>query len=160
MSVVLEKPEITSRASVADVPFALRPSIPVEVPREPLYRPIPETTTVTAPATVPTRVRKQSGTRVGQWIVAKVTLFGVFFALTFVASTLCGQFLLERSRTQSLDAMNRARYAQRAEKSIMQRLDTLNSAASIEQWALTHGFRPSDGLGETSKVQDSGPITR
>jgi hypothetical protein len=85
--------------------------------------------------------------------VTKSVLFGVMFGVTYVASTLSGQYLVEKSRTQGIEALGRSRAAIQSEKAIQRRLDGLRTAAAIEDWALSHGFRPADGLGQTSKVQ-------
>ena len=62
--------------------------------------------------------------------------------------------MVEQSRDQSINALARSKAAIQNERAIQRRLDVLRSATSIEEWALSHGFRPADGLGETSKVTD------
>jgi len=145
MSVVLDRPVTRQQTTVVDTPLVLRPRIPVE----PVRRPI-----VDIPVQAPTRVKKKSGTKVGRLVAAKCLMFGVVFGVTYVASTLSGQYLVEASRTQGIDALGRSKAAIQSEKAIQRRLDVLRSATAIEDWALSHGFRPADGLGQTSKVQD------
>ncbi len=153
MSVVIDRPVVKDRVPVQDVPVVLSPRTPVEPARRrevdvPVFTPSPS------------RVRKDVGRKVGQYILGKVMLFSLFFVLTYVASTLLGQYLVEQSRTQSKEALTRSKVAVQAEKAIERRLDVLRSATSIEDWALSHGFRPADGLGQTSKVQDLAATTK
>ena len=147
MSVVLDRPVDTEQLTVADVPVALR----TRVPLEPVRRPV-----VDVPVVTPNRarVRQDVGVKVARIIGLKAMLFGVVFGMTYVVSTLGGQFMVEQSRDQSINALARSKAAIQNERAIQRRLDVLRSATSIEEWALSHGFRPADGLGETSKVTD------
>ena len=153
MSVVLDRPVVKEKLTVADVPVVLRPRIPVEPVRRP-------TVDVPVYTPAPSRVRQDVGVKVAKYLGLKTALFGVIFGMTYVASTLAGQYLVEQSRAQSMDALSRSKAAVQAEKAIQRRLDVLRSAPAIEEWALSHGFRPADGLGETSKVQDSGATNK
>ncbi len=145
MSVVLDRPVSNLQGTVTDVPLVLRPRITDEPARRPV---------IDIPAQAPSRVKQKSGANVAHVVAMKALMFVLVLAMTSVASTLTGQYLVEKSRTQSMDAYSRAKIAIQSEKDIQRKLDVLRSAASIEDWALSHGFRPADGLGQTSKVVD------
>jgi len=139
MSVVIDKPFTRTRAPQVDVPVVLSPRIRLEPERRP---------TVEAPV----KVQKRSSTRTARALALKCCLFCGVFGVSYVASTLSGHYLVEKSRNLSNEATTRASVAAQAERDVQRRIDVLTSASSIEDWALSHSFRPTDGLGQTSKV--------
>lgn len=145
MNVVLDRPNTRIPLPSGGMPVITRPRIPVEPERRPVIE-----TPVPTPA--PTRVKRRSKTGTAEFVVAKALMFAGFFAITYVCSTLGGQYLVEKSRDDGVSATSRASVAVQAENDVRRRLDTLTSSGSIEDWALSHGFHPTDGLGQTSKV--------
>jgi hypothetical protein len=163
MSVVLDRPEEITELRPTSAPVALKP----RVQPQPEYRPTtdipiqrPLQRPIDTPVQTPARVKRQAKVGLGQTIGLKAMMFTAVFSLTYVGSTLTGHYLVEKSRNQSIAASNRATSAIQAEREVQQRLDTLTSASSIEDWALSHGFRPTDGLGQTSKVVNIVPTDR
>jgi|GEM_PF-2456141 len=148
MSVVLDRPVVPEQQTATELPVALRQRVPVE----PVRRPV-----VDVPVVAPnrSRVRQDVGLKIARVVCAKVALFGAVYALTYTVSTLTGQYFVEQSRAQIKDAVSRSKAAIQNERAIERRLNVIRNAATIEEWALSHGFRPADGLGETSKVTDS-----
>jgi len=151
MSVVLDRPIERTQLRQAEVPVALQPRprptpAPEQLPR--IERPVERS------VDVPGKVQRRTKVKVnvGQIALAKMLMFCGVAAVAYVGSDLCGHYMVEKSRNETIAATNRATSALRAEREVQRRLDGLTSAASIEDWALSHGFRPTDGLGQTSKV--------
>ena len=142
MSVVLDRPLTRPRAPRIDSPSLRQREVPVG----------PSPRVVDVPTVAPVKVRRRSGVEVCQFVISKLTLFACFFISTYVASSLGGHYLVEKSRNQSIEATNRANAAVQAEKEVQRRLDVVTGSSAIEEWALSHSFRPTDGLGQTSKV--------
>jgi len=154
MSTLLDRPVETTRLQLADVPVALQPKIRVKP--QPHHQPVIERP-VGNPAEIPQRVnrrvaKRRSSVNAVRFGLAKGMLFGAFFSVTYVASTLSGHYLVEKSRIQSSAAAVSATAAAQSVGEIQRRLDVLTSASTIEDWAMSHSFRPTDGLGQTSKV--------
>jgi len=147
MSVVLDRPVTKTRLPEIEAPVFLKPRIRVE----PEYRPGIEAPAQT-PAEMPVKVQRRSKVNVGRQILLKGMMFVAVFGVSYVASTLSGHYLVEKSRNQTIEATARATAALQSEREVRRRLDALTSASSIEDWALSHSFRPTDGLGQTSKV--------
>jgi len=159
MSIVLDRPLEKTLPQSGDMPVALQPRITTQPKSRPeIERPVETPTGV--PSYSPGRVRVETSTRVqkrarvnvGHVLLAKAVMFGGVFAVAYVASTLSGHYLVEKSRNQSNAAAARAASAIQAEHEVQRRLDVLTSAASTEVWAMSHAFRPTDGLGQTSRV--------
>ncbi|MDR3688596.1 MAG: hypothetical protein P4L46_04395 [Fimbriimonas sp.] len=147
MSALLDRPVTRTSSTLVDVPVILHPRTPVEPVRQPVIE-VP----ISTPSQAPAKSKSGVGIRIARFVVTKTFLFGLVFASTYVGSTLSGQFLVEQSRTQGIDAQKRSETAIAEERAIQLRLDSLRRAAAIEEWALSHGFRPADGLGQTSKA--------
>jgi hypothetical protein len=143
MSVVLDRPVTRQRFPETDVPVVLRPRIPVE----PEVRP-----RIHVPVETPAVAPRRKASPALRTCALKVALFTGIFAGTYVVSCLSGFYLEEQSRSVANDAAHRATAALREERDVQHRLNELTSAASIEAWALTHGFHTTDGLGQTSTV--------
>ncbi len=170
MSVVLDRPGTQTATAQPEAKSIVQPRIrvapevrptidayrqPVEAPvyvpvEQPVY--VPSERPVYVPTEAPAKLRKKAKTSVGRVVAVKSAMFCGVFALTYVASTLSGHYLVEKSRNLSIDATLRASAAIKGEQEVQRRLDALTSASAIEDWALSHSFRPTDGLGQTSKV--------
>ena len=143
MSVVLERPLLRTRFPQTEAPVVLKPRIPAE----PLIQP-----NIQVPTQAPTKVVRRSRVWTARYVGIKCMMFCGVFASAYVVSTLSGHYLVEKSRNLSNEATMRASIAVQAEREVQRRLDVLTSASSIEDWALSHSFRRTDGLGQTSKV--------
>ncbi|HVL38055.1 MAG TPA: hypothetical protein VM328_01570, partial [Fimbriimonadaceae bacterium] len=64
--------------------------------------------------------------------------------LSFLASSLCGNVLMEKARREGLAASSRARDARRAEASVRRQVDALTSLGATETWAVANGFAAPD----------------
>lgn len=168
MSTLLDRPVETTRPQPAARPVGLQPKIRVEPDVRPIrHRPVetPLRTPSKAPSEtlveIPRKATKKGASvGVGFFVLTKAMLFLAFFSLSYVASTLSGHYLVEKSRNMGIAASTRATVALQSEREVQRRIDVLTSASAIEDWALSHSFRPTDGLGQTSRVVNLVPTNR
>jgi len=85
--------------------------------------------------------RRQARTNPALFIATRAIVFGVICLFTYATSSLAGQVMVEKARRQGIAAKERAIEARRAEATIRERVDSLTSARSIEEWALAHGLQ-------------------
>lgn len=78
--------------------------------------------------------------------------FVVLSACTFSAVSLAGQVMVEKARRDSISATARARTASREIAELRQRVQNLNSSSSIEDWAATNGFIPTESTPKAEGV--------
>ena len=77
---------------------------------------------------------------------AYVTGFIIMAGLTFMASSLLGQVMVEKARREGLRAAERSREARKVEAVLRQRIDYLGSLGTVEAWATSHNFVAPDGV--------------
>ncbi len=147
MSVVLDRPAKGTSLPSGPAPVVVRSRVRDVPDLRPVYR-----APVYEPAPTPVIVRKRAKASPFEAVMTKTLLFAGFFIAAYVPSTLAGYYMVDKSRMEGIDAAARASAAVRSENEVQRRLDTLTSASYVETWALTHGFHPTDGLGQTSKV--------
>src|SRR5688572_33048980 len=97
--------------------------------------------------------RRQARDRSATW--AKVTGFVIIAGLTFMASSLAGQVMVEKARREGLRASERAREARKVEAVLRQKIDYLGSLGTVEAWATSHNFVAPDGV-----IQPAQQVTR
>jgi hypothetical protein len=148
MSVVIEKPQIRTRVRPGSSQSKLRTRVRVRV--EPELRPYVEVPASTRAVTV----QQRSSLTVAGVIACKMGLFAGVFVATFVVSGVGGQYMADRSHASSRDSLQRVSSATKLIREAQHRIDYMSTSASLEQWALTHGFHSPDGLGQTSKVDN------
>ncbi len=146
MSVVIERPQLRTRVRPGSSSSRLRSRGRVE----PELRPYRDATVATQTVTVQ---RKASLTVAGV-IACKVAMFGGVFVATYVISGVSGQFMADKAHAVSRDSELRAGAANKLVREAQHRIDYMSTSASLEQWALSHGFHSPDGLGQTSKVDN------
>ena len=108
---------------------------------------VAETTkTGTTRSTPSVRLKRQAAARARAktYVLRKVALFGACMATALVAGTMSGHVMLEKVRTEARTTRMLASEAKAEEYSARKRLDELTSTASIEEWAVAHGFVASD----------------
>lgn len=104
------------------------------------------TKTGTTRSTPSVRLKRQAAARARAktYVLRKVALFGVCMASALIASTMSGHVMLEKVRTEARTTRLLASEAKAEEYSARKRLDELTSTASVEEWAVAHGFVSSD----------------
>ena len=79
-------------------------------------------------------------------------LFAGVTIAVFMASSLMGHVLVEKTRRDSLMALSRFRDAKKAEVALQQQVDALTSMGAIQTWAFDHGFRGPEDAKKTGVV--------
>lgn len=88
-------------------------------------------------------VRQRTKPSVVHLVLAKVALFGGIMALTYGASGLAGQVMVESARQQRLEAFSRANEATHAVDLLSVKVDRLTSSAAIDQFAADFKMTPN-----------------
>lgn len=86
---------------------------------------------------------------------ALLALFVVVTILTFGASGLAGNMMLERARKSGEAARERLAGATGRETVLRQRLEAITNPRAIEEWALEHGFASPERLAALSEPTHS-----
>ena len=90
------------------------------------------------------RVTSRSRANVAQLVIARCVMFAVVALTTSAASSLAGSVMVEKARREGIRAVDRARDARAAEAILRTKVNELTSVASIQEWALSHGFQAPD----------------
>jgi cell division protein FtsL len=125
---IQEKPNATSRPSVVRTPKIV-------------------TTTRIAPATLPksqARARAVARARAKERLVGKAIILMSLTIISFGASSLSGQVMVEKTRQDGYSASKRADFAEQQEKDLQADIEHLLRPATIEQWATENGFVLND----------------
>lgn len=128
-------------------------------------RPAPRTTTLHRPTTIreiaPVKPRRETvrvvsdvktGVRVrivpsvAERVATRTLILGCIAAISYVASSLTGQVMLEKARHEEIRALVRAESARKMETALRSRLDDILRPDRVEAWALGHGFVPRDAV--------------
>ena len=67
-------------------------------------------------------------------------LFGFWFVLAFMSSSLAGNLFVERAHASEASAIARYRDARKAEDVLDESVRRLKAPDAIDRWALAHGF--------------------
>jgi hypothetical protein len=86
------------------------------------------------------RVHSERRSRVRSTVVAQTATFAVIVCMTFIASSLFGHVMVEKSRREGLRAAERARDARKSESILRQELEGITGLDTVDGWALAHGF--------------------
>lgn len=103
-------------------------AIPVPGPRT-RTRPIPRT-----------RAKSTANHAVRDSLLNYTLAFGLLFGLTYGASSLLGQTMMEQARREGLQARERAQTARKDVAVLRQRVERLVGMRSVEQWATVRGY--------------------
>ena len=76
----------------------------------------------------------------GAGVLGKCVLFAVSLGASYMVSSFMGQLLLEGARQERMEAKRRAQDAKQVEVALTAKLDKIESAGGIEDWALAHNF--------------------
>jgi hypothetical protein len=95
------------------------------------------------------RGRTKSG--VGAAVMARATWFFIILGVTFLASSLSGNVMMEKARREGLRAQDRAQAAKKAEAGLRQSIDAMTGMTAVGDWALAHGFRAPEQLVQPPK---------
>jgi hypothetical protein len=96
------------------------------------------------------RVTTRSRSKVIGAVVARCAVFAVVALATSAASSLTGNVMVEKARRDGIHAAERSRDARAAEAVLRRKVNELTSIASIQEWAIAHGFEAPDVLSPTS----------
>jgi hypothetical protein len=97
--------------------------------------------------------RRRSKSAIVGLLLVHSMMFSMIAGLTYGASSLYGQVMVESARRDRIEAKERADQAKKGEVLLRERLDKLTQAAAIDEWAFAHGFRAPDGLGQPAKLE-------
>ena len=112
-------------------PVAPRPRVKSQPAPKPRTRPT---------ITIRTEVQERTAARPRSPWGARIAACFTAFVVTYGASSLAGQVMVERARRMEITARERAREARKTEASLRARVDMLKSPGAIEEWATRHGF--------------------
>jgi hypothetical protein len=73
-------------------------------------------------------------------VLGKAIALGIVFSVTYGASSLCGQVLVEQSRRESLRASVRAQTADEQEHQLSASLESITGPKAISDWAAANNF--------------------
>lgn len=128
----------------------LEPYVEPAVVTRPRPRPQTETVVIELPRHRTTRKpATKSGTRP---LVANAVSFIALASVTFCSVSLAGQVLVEKARRDGISASARARTASLEIAELRQRVQDLTSSRSIEEWAATNAFAPTEATPQTQGV--------
>ncbi len=82
------------------------------------------------------------------------TLFCVVAGLTYLASSLTGQVMVEQARRTGMRSIERAQQAERATRTLQAQVDALVSLSSVQTWAKENAYTASEWIPEPSKRAD------
>lgn len=105
--------------------------------------------TVTAKSTVPrrkARAKAKRRLRVPEAISKRAVSFVAILGMTYLASSLSGQVMVEKARQDAIRASQKALDARKVEAELSKRLDQMTGFNAIGQWAETHNFRSIEEL--------------
>ena len=139
------------------------PVIEPVVEPSPISRPLPR---LPAPIIIElprTKIQRQPIRRVKTQkrvsaLVAQSASFVVVTGIVFSTFSLMGQVMVEKARRDGIRASERARSASRDIAALRQDVQNLSSSQSIDDWATSNGFVPTDAAPKASGVTQN--VTR
>lgn len=97
------------------------------------------------------RTRSRRRSALGVAIATRAAWFGILVAVTYLASSLSGNVMMEKARREGLRAQDRAQAAQKAEFVLRQSIDAMTGLSALHDWALGHGFKAPEQLAQPPK---------
>lgn len=141
------------------------PVIEPVVEPSPISRPLPR---IPAPIIIElprTRTHRQPVRRVKTQkrvssLVAQTVSFVLVTGIAFSTCSLMGQVMVEKARRDGIRASDRARSASRDIAALRQDVQDLSSSQSIDGWATSNGFVPTDSAPKTPGVSQIVALNR
>ena len=119
---------------------------------EPVERSLPQTR---QPVRRRPRVVERNRTNFGAVICVRALSFGFLVAVTYFASALTGQVLVEKARRETIRSSERTRAAMNALDPLKLEIRQANDAVGIEKWAAANGYvAPDWAAAPSSKEKD------
>jgi hypothetical protein len=104
---------------------------------------------VTAKSTVPrrkARAKAKRRIRVPEAISKRAVSFVAILGMTYLASSLSGNVMVEKARQEAIKASQKALDAKKVEAELSKRLDQMTGFNAIGQWAETHNLKSVEEL--------------
>lgn len=105
------------------------------------------------PATtyVPTRAKAKTRSRV----LSKVVAFSIVTGISFSASSIVGNVMVEKARQAKIDASKIAKEARGDVALIRSQVDKLQNLIKVSEWATNHGLVPTAAASSLAKNEGS-----
>jgi hypothetical protein len=91
-----------------------------------------------------TRFRKSTLTATD--VMARALAFSFIAGLSFLASSMGGQVMVEQARRDGISALGRSVEARRAESILRRKVESQASLSSIQSWAESNGFHAPEEM--------------